>query len=198
MSVQLPASIVDVGDYLADVTALEAAGAEAIWLDDTGLDAWIILGAMAAVTHRVGLGCLLSSTGRFSAPALGSSVAALQTVSRGRIVVGLPPDGKLENHLAMLRGAQARIFTIGSLQPSADGVIVAVESADQIRAVPDTHIEVWAAIPMPPDRDSWTQALSSYEAAGATGVIVPWSARLVDLLRNTEPDDRTDLLISTG
>jgi len=29
-------------------------------------------------------------------------------------------------------------------------------------------------------------------------VIVSWNARVLDLLRNPEPDDRTDLLISTG
>jgi hypothetical protein len=125
-------------------------------------------------------------------------VAALQTLSRGRIAVGLPPRGRLTNQLAALRGVKARIFATGTQRTSADGVILEVESADRMGPRPATHIEVWAAIAVPPDREAWTQALEAYEVAGATGVIVPWTARLVDLLRNTEPDDRTDLLISTG
>ena len=36
------------------------------------------------------------------------------------------------------------------------------------------------------------------EAAGVTGVILPWDPRLIDLLRNPEPEDRSDLLMSTG
>ena len=198
VAVHLPATIDDVGEYLADVTALEAAGADAIWLDDTGLDPWVVLGAMAAVTRRVGLGCLLSSAGRFPAARLGPAVAALQVLSRGRIAVGLPSRGRMASHVAALRGAKARIFATGAHRTSADGVILEAESADQIGAAPATHIEVWAAIAIPPDRTAWTQALEAYERAGAEGVLVPWNARLVDLLRNTEPDDRSDLLISTG
>ena len=40
--------------------------------------------------------------------------------------------------------------------------------------------------------------LRDHETAGATGVIVPWDPRLIDLLRNPEADDRGDLLMSTG
>lgn len=58
--------------------------------------------------------------------------------------------------------------------------------------------ETWVAIPMPPDRASWTALLGEHETAGATGVIVPWDERLIDLLRNPDPDDRSDLLMSTG
>jgi len=55
--VRLPATIADVGEYLADVTALEAAGADTIWVDDSVLDPWIVLGAVAALTRRIKLGC---------------------------------------------------------------------------------------------------------------------------------------------
>jgi hypothetical protein len=40
--------------------------------------------------------------------------------------------------------------------------------------------------------------LGAHEDAGATGIIVPWDPRLIDLLRNPDPEDRSDLLISTG
>jgi len=198
VAAKLPAKIDDVGDYLADVTALEAAGADAIWVDDTELEPWILLGAIAALTHRVGLGCLLTSMARWSPSRLGPSVTALQTLSHGRLVVGLPPHGKFDNHVVALRAAGAKIFTTGSWRESSDGVIFNAESADQIGAAQHAETEVWAAIAIPPDREAWTRVLSDYQAAGATGVIAPWNARLVDLLRNTEPDDRTDLLIATG
>jgi hypothetical protein len=198
VGVQLPATIDDVGEYLADVTALEAAGADTIWVDDTALDPWIVLGAMAAVTHRVELGCRLGSLRMWAPSRLGASVAALQALSRGRTVVGLPERGNPSKHIAALRTAGSKVLAAGSHDKTSDGVIVAVQSADQIGGATGTYIEVWAAIAIPPDREAWTSILSAYEAAGATGVIVPWDARVVDLLRNPEPDDRSDLLMSTG
>jgi hypothetical protein len=58
--------------------------------------------------------------------------------------------------------------------------------------------ERWVPIPLPADRASWAAALHDQEQAGATGVVVPWDERLIDLLRNPEPEDRSDLLMSTG
>jgi hypothetical protein len=58
--------------------------------------------------------------------------------------------------------------------------------------------EAWVEVPMPPDRESWAAMLREKEAAGAHGVIVRWDPRLIDLLRNPEPEDRSDLLMSTG
>jgi hypothetical protein len=183
VAVRLPATIDEVGEYLADVTALEAAGAAAIWIDETGLDPWILLGAMAAVTHRVRLGCMLES-GLWPHDPL----ATLQKLSRGRTMVAMPEPGHTSR----------RIFDAGPNRGAATGAILDVQSADQLDAAPDAHIEVWASIEVPPDRASWAQTLSAYETAGAAGVILPWNERVLDLLRNPEPDDRTDLLISTG
>ena len=182
VGVRLPSAITDVGEYLADVTALEAAGADTIWVDDTGLEPWVVLGAIAAVTHRAGLGCLLTSTSELPSSRLGAAAAALQSLSRGRSVVALPRQGMPKDHVAALRATGARILVF-------DG-----ERAREM----DGGDEVWDAVAIPPDREAWARTLSSCEAAGTTGVIVPWDPRLIDLLRNTEPDDRTDLLISTG
>jgi len=132
----MPADFGDAAEFLADVRALEAAGADTIELEG-GDDA--VLGAIAAVTHRVRL--------RAGTPA---SADVLQKLSRGRVVDGIP-DG-----------------------------------------------ESWAQVAMPADRESWATMLREQEAAGADGVIVAWDPRLVDLLRNPDPDDRSDLLISTG
>jgi hypothetical protein len=188
VAVRLPATIDDVGEYLADVTALEAAGAAAIWIDDTGLEPWVLLGAMAAITQRVRLGCTLTSPGLWPSQALESAVTTVEKLSRGRVMVAVPSDGQ----------AGAKILATGSRKEAPDGLIFEVESPGQLNAARDTEIEVWAAIAVPPDRAGWAEALSAYEAAGATGVIVSWNARVLDLLRNPEPDDRSDLLISTG
>jgi len=134
----MPLRIDDGGDFLADVRALEAAGAEMIGVDGDGPEQWILLGAIAATTERV----LLRTTG--------AEPAALRTLGRGRTVVGAPEG------------------------------------------------ETWVEIPMPADRDAWASALRHHQDAGAAGVIVPWDARLIDLLRNSEPEDRSDLLMSTG
>jgi hypothetical protein len=139
VAVMMPATIRDGGEFLAEVRALEAAGAEMIGLEGDGPEQQILAGAIAAVTQRVRL--------RIAAP---EQVAILQQLSRGRVVVG-EPDG-----------------------------------------------ETWVKIPVPPDKGAWAATLADQEAAGATGVIVSWDARLVDLLRNPEADDRSDLQMSTG
>jgi hypothetical protein len=139
VAVTMPAEIGDAAEFLADVRALEAAGAEMIGFETDGPEQQILMGAIAAVTNRLKL--------RLASP---KQAAILERLSRGRTVVGDPPG------------------------------------------------ETWVAIPMPPDRDSWAAAMRTQETSGATGVIVPWDPRLIDLLRNPEPDDRSDLLMSTG
>jgi hypothetical protein len=176
IGVRLPAITAEVGEYLADVTALEAAGAHAVWVEDTGPDPWVMLGALAAITHRMVLGCVITSPEEWPVAQLGRAVGALQALSRGRILVGLPPEGMQEDQLDALRVAGVTIF---------DSDFVARD-------------EAWLSVTAPLDRDAWNEALAACDAAGATGVIVPWTDRLIDLLRNPEPDDRSDLLISTG
>lgn len=53
---RLPATIADGGEFIADARALDAAGADVIWIEDGAADAWIILGALSSVTHRARLG----------------------------------------------------------------------------------------------------------------------------------------------
>jgi hypothetical protein len=139
VGVVMPAAIDDAGEFLADVRALEAAGAEMIDLEGEGVDRAILLGAIAAVTQRIRIRV------RDAQPP-----ALLQKLSRGRVV--------------------------------------AVGSAG----------ETWVDIPMPADRESWTATLGAQEAAGADGVVVGWDPRLIDLLRNPDSDDRSDLMMSTG
>lgn len=132
----MPADFGDAAEFLADVRALEAAGAEMIAVDG---DDDASLGAVAAVTHRVRL--------RVSSE---RPDGVLRKLSRGRLVSEDPPG------------------------------------------------ETWVAVALPPDRDSWAAMLREQEAAGTHGVTLPWDPRLIDLLRNPEPEDRSDLLMSTG
>ena len=134
----MPAAFPDAGEFLADIRALEAAGAEMVGLDGDGPEQQVLLGAIAAVTDRI------------------------------RLQVAGPGPGEMLGKLS--RG----------------------------RAIGETPGETWIAIEMPADRPSWSAVLREHEAAGATGVIVRWDPRLIDLLRNPEPDDRSDLQMSVG
>src|ERR1700736_4248260 len=129
VAVRLPPITDDVGEYLADVTALEAAGADTIWVDDSAHDPWILLGAIAALTHRCRLGCLLLSSAPWPAARVGPCAATLAQLSRGRVVVGLPAGRKLSRHLPSLRAAGAKILAMGSPGQTADGIIFEVDSA---------------------------------------------------------------------
>jgi hypothetical protein len=194
VAVRLPSLSGSAGEYLADVTALDAAGASTIWIADGGLDAWVVLGALSTMTSRPTLGCMFTSGMPAPADQLARALEVAQKLSRGRIVLAMPGD-----HVSSIKPAGARLFSLGAAHGAAvDGVIHRLDAPSDLPSLSDTHIEVWADITMPADRDGWTATLNAYEAAGATGVIVPWGPRVIDLLRNPEPDDRTDLLISTG
>jgi hypothetical protein len=138
VAVRMQAGVADGGEFLANVRALEAAGAEAIALDGESSERQVVLGAIAAVTERVSL---------VTAAPIGEALMAL---ARGRAVAQFPPDEK------------------------------------------------WVEIDLPGSREAWSATLRDHESSGTTGVIVPWDPRLIDLLRNPEPDDRSDLLMSTG
>ncbi|HEV7467149.1 MAG TPA: hypothetical protein VGP96_12655 [Candidatus Dormibacteraeota bacterium] len=71
----------DPGGWLAEATAYEAAGVDSLWVGD-GDGAWVLLGALAAVTWRVRLGVLPSGG---TEPAAAADV--LRRMSRGRLSV---------------------------------------------------------------------------------------------------------------
>lgn len=198
VGVRLPALTGSAGEYLADVSALEAAGADTIWLEMTDLGAWVVVGALAAATQRVRLGCIFARGALRDVMYPTAGFATAQKLSRDRILLAAPADD-----LAHAATTGARLFSIGAAHAApVDGVIYQLASPTEMppRADPrtDSHIEVWGDIEMPADRDAWSATMSGYREAGVTGVIVPWDPRLIDLLRNAEPDDRSDLLMSTG
>jgi hypothetical protein len=60
-------------------------------------------------------------------------------------------------------------------------------------------VEGWLRVPEPQGRDHWRQLHAEAEAAGAAGVLVAMSPRLLDLLRNPDAEeDRSDLRLAQG
>ena len=70
----------DAGELFADAKAIEAAGADSLWVDAVDGDPYVVLAALAAVTWRV----------RLVARGAASDIAARETcanLARGRLVV---------------------------------------------------------------------------------------------------------------
>jgi hypothetical protein len=73
----------DVGELFADARALEAAGADSLWvLAREGQDAWILAAALAATTWRT----RLVVVGAVEQP---ETRTTLDRLSRGRLVIGV-------------------------------------------------------------------------------------------------------------
>ncbi|MHB8588506.1 MAG: hypothetical protein ACYDA0_06605 [Candidatus Dormibacteraceae bacterium] len=141
-----------------------------------------------------------------------ATVDTLGRWSGGRVVVGTRPGHEpraLVEQLKGLRSAPPSILficdTTGEAEqsaPLADGVILPAGDED-IRALragsSQDAFEVWVDAALPTDRAGWASLTAALEAAGATGIMVSWDPRIIDLLRGAgEPDDRIDLLIATG
>jgi len=100
IGVRLPSTIGDVGEYLADACALEAAGVDSLWLGERsvlpaggtggvpGLDPWPLLAGIAAVTNRVRLGTAVSAIAAWPPVLFATMAASLDRLSRGRLMVG--------------------------------------------------------------------------------------------------------------
>jgi hypothetical protein len=81
VGVLLPSTFATSGEYLADVAALDAAGADWLCVQDSGTAAWVLLGAVAAVTHRARIAILAAGN------VTTESLSALQRLSGGRAAV---------------------------------------------------------------------------------------------------------------
>jgi imidazole glycerol phosphate synthase subunit HisF len=205
VGVRFPPATGRAGDYLADVIALEAAGADSVWLDATAAstEPWILLGAMAAVTHRIRLGATVGAEAGWQ-----GAVDTLARFTSDRVIVGTPPHREVNALIDELKSSgRSSVLLVCAgrdeaekAAPMADGVILAA-TPDEVQALrsKEGDFEVWVDLSVPADKVGWVKMVSDMESAGATGIIVPWTPRLIDLLRSAgEPDDRTDLLIATG
>jgi hypothetical protein len=175
IGVLLPTAFARGGELLADVSALDAAGAYAVLVEGSDPEAFVVLAAAAAVTRRVKVGCVVGDV--FAAGAF----AVLNRISGDRALVF----------------ARDR----GTAPERTDGVIIAGLQPGEhaVQAKQLAPAEVWAEVSAPADRQGWAEMLAAYDEARANGVVVRWDPRLVDLLRNPDADDdRSDLQMSTG
>lgn len=218
IGVRLPRRFEDSGDYLADARAMESAGADSLWLDDEGYDPWLLLAGMATVTSRIRLIAPVSSAERRDPQTLGVRVATLSRLSRGRTalaVTGIAESSVgVDAVIELARRVQccAILETAGDRRAGlADGLVGFDESPELFRAAVEpvarfrerekllSPFELWAAIKMPDDRETWRRLRREYEEAGATGIIVALDPRLLDLVRNgDEEEDRSDLGLAQG
>src|ERR1700694_4314710 len=102
VGVLLPSRFEDPGEFLADARAMEAAGADSIWLEDgDGYDPMLALAAIAAVTCKLRLGLILPdspSPARAGGGGSGGGLTPPQHLSRKRVIAGsisLPLGGRV-------------------------------------------------------------------------------------------------------
>jgi hypothetical protein len=178
----------ELGGWLADAGAFEAAGAAALWVDpapEAGLDPLALLAALAAVTSRALLVADLPTAGGPPA-ALARTLATLARLSHGRLALAAEPQrlGELAE-LAPGCGAFRRL-------PGTPATFERVPAADDAP-------QRWAQVPTPESRAAWRAALAEAAEAGAAGLLVPAGPRLLDILRHPDdPGGRQDLQLAQG
>jgi hypothetical protein len=162
---------VRIGDWLADAAALDAAGADSLWVDlgpEPELDVLALAAALAVMTFRA------------------------------RLVVA-PPGGMTDQRTVDTIGrlCQQRLALICDSEQG--GVDLFRRVRGEPGTFEGPQMQRWVMVPVPQGRASWQAALAAGEKRGARGLVVPADPRLLDLLRNPQqPGDRRDLQISQG
>jgi hypothetical protein len=177
----------ELGEWLADAVAFEAAGAYALWVDpapESKLDPLALLAALAALTSRALLVATPLASEDPSEP-LGLTLATIGRLSNGRLALAAEP-GRLEELTDLAPGSAAFRRLPG--EP------VAFERLDEAEAT-----ERWVRTPPPEGRAAWRTALAEAVTSGAGGLLVPAGPRLLDILRNpNDPEGRRDLQLAQG
>jgi hypothetical protein len=187
------------GAWLADATAYEAAGADALWLQlgaDSRLDPLALTAALSAVTYRTLVVTSLPG-GYVPSRALTGTLSTLTRLSRGRLRV-------LVDAVALLDDEQAQavpgFFRAVAGEPGgasgASGAGGAV-AFDHLRE-PDPP-QRWTWVSAPDGRAGWRSTVEEVGERGFAGVFVPAGPRLLDILRNPDdPGERRDLDLAQG
>jgi len=218
IGVAISGQVADAGECLADARALEAAGVDSIWVDRrSGLDPWMLVAGIAAITGRVRLAVAIDPADG-TPEVLSQRVSTLHRLSRGRAMLRMG-IGATDEIIAVARRAGSLVLALEAGDDEsyeraaklADGVVhpgeMPAATGAAFRRVLELRprdrgaasLELWTHVPAPDARAGWNEALRASEDAGATGVIVPFGPRLLDLLRRPdEEDDRSDLLVAQG
>jgi hypothetical protein len=88
IGVLFPSRFEEPGEFLADARAMEAAGADSVWLEESrdGLDPWLVLAAIAAVGGSLRLGLILAPSSEADA-GQPRRIETLQRLSRQRALI---------------------------------------------------------------------------------------------------------------
>jgi hypothetical protein len=187
VGVLLPRQLDELGEWLADAAAFDAAGADALWVDpaaESKLDPLALLAGLAALTSRSLLVAALPAADR-PLEALARTVATIRRLSRDRLAL-LADAERLEELAAVAPG-----FEAFRRLPEEPGAFERARLGDEA--------ERWVQIPSPEGRAAWRAALADAVERGAGGLLVPAGPRLLDLLRNPDdPGDRQDLHLAQG
>jgi hypothetical protein len=177
----------DVGEWFADATAFEAAGADVLWLDplaEPGLDPMAVLAALAARTSRSLLVGALPASDRPPAQ-LAPTITTIRRLSQGRLA--LIADRDWPGELVTL------VAGLGISRYVPDGQ----DGYDHRRG--GERVERWARTAAPEGRAAWRAALANAAEGGVEGLLVPAGPRLLDILRNpNDPGGRDDLHLAQG
>jgi hypothetical protein len=178
----------ELGEWLADARAFEAAGAAALWVDpdpESGLDPFALLAALAALTSEALLVAPPPAAGDRPAAALAATLATVARLSHGRLALAADAD-RLGELTALLPGCAA-FRRLPGTPPAFE------------RRRGEGDAERWVQTAPPESRAAWRLALAEAAERGADGVLVPAGPRLLDLLRNPDdPGGRRDLYLAQG
>lgn len=167
----------DLGEWLADAAALDAAGADALWLDPAGedTDPLALTAALAAVTFR------------------------------SLLVTGWPagtgdPAGHTRTLATIERLSRGRLALAGQTAPLAGLVLFQQVGAGGFECpVAGGEPERWERTGLPAGRAAWRAAVAAATERGVAGLLVPAGPQLLDILRNPEGrGDRRDLQLAQG
>jgi hypothetical protein len=176
----------ELGEWLADARAFEAAGAAALWVDpdpDSGLDPLALLAALAALTSEALL--VAAPPADRPAAALASTLATVGRLSHGRLALAADPE-----RLGELNELASGCETFRRL-PGTPAAFERVRGEDEA--------ERWVQTAPPESRAAWRAALADAAAGGAAGLLVPAGPRLLDILRHPDdPEGRQDLQLAQG
>src|SRR5262245_60279185 len=99
IAVRLAPRVDQIGEFLADVRALDANGAAALWVEGDE-DPWLLLAAAAVVTSHIKLVASCSAAEVDAPDRLARRVATLQLLAHHRVVLGVDDAALVEPVLA--------------------------------------------------------------------------------------------------
>jgi alkanesulfonate monooxygenase SsuD/methylene tetrahydromethanopterin reductase-like flavin-dependent oxidoreductase (luciferase family) len=178
----------DLGAWLADAAAFDAAGVDALWVEtagDAGLDPLAIVAALTTLTFRSLLVTGVPADVAES-PARARTIATIGHLSHGRFAL-CGERGRLDELCA----------AVGD-RPTPQ-VFYRLDDDVFLRPRVGRDPERWIRSASPDGRAAWRAIVAGAAERQASGLLVPSQPRLLDILRNPDGlQDRQDLHIAQG